>query len=193
MKPTYDNYNWEGNYSIDGFADSIEGAIYLLSRVPVQEGFQWVDREMARSVTRSNEPLETAKLWGTMKLESNGVRTVLMHSLMHTQGVIARPWQKGLQVGAVRTGDGLVIAMKSDKDWSGRLCFDIPRHKVYMGFAQDWPRMNTLPEWFTVESAKEYTIRDLDSGSKATRTGKQLHEGMGIMLPAGTEKRLIVE
>ena len=52
-KPLYDNYNWEGNYSIDGFADSIEGGIYLLNRVPVAEGFAWVDREMARSVTRS--------------------------------------------------------------------------------------------------------------------------------------------
>jgi len=192
MKPAYDNYNWEGNYSIDGFADSIEGAIYLLNRVPVEEGFAWVDREMARSVTRSAEPLETAKLWGTMKLEANGVRTVLMHALMHTQGAIARPWQKGLQLGAARTDDGLVIVMKSDKPWSGKLCFDIPRHKESMGFTQDWPRMNTLPEWFTVEAAKKYTIWDLESGSKTTRTGKELHEGMDIALTAGVEKRLAI-
>jgi len=191
-KPLYDNYNWEGNYSIDGFADSIEGAIYLLNRVAVEEGFQWVDREMARSVTRSNEPLETAKLWGTMKLEANGVRTVLMHALMHTQGLIARPWQKGLQLGAVRTDDGLIIVMKSDKPWSGKLHFDIPRHKEYMGFTQDWPRMNTLPEWFTVEPAQEYTILDPESGSKTTRTGKELHEGMDIILTAGVEKQLVI-
>ena len=169
-----------------------KGAIYLLNRVPVEEGFQWVDREMARSVTRSNEPLETAKLWGTMKLEANGVRTVLMHALMHTQGVIARPWQKGLQLGAARTSDGLVIVMKSDKPWSGRLCFDIPRHREYMGFAQDWPRMNTLPEWFTVEAAQKYTIQDLESGSKTTRTGKELHDGMDVSLSAGVEKRLVI-
>jgi len=192
IKPAYDNYNWEGNYSIDGFADSIEGAIYLLNRVPVEEGFRWVNREMARSVTRSNEPLDTAKLWGTMKLEANGVRTVLMHALMHTQGVIARPWQKGLQLGAVPTDDGLVVVMKSDKPWSGRLCFDIPRHKLYMGFTQDWPRMNTLPEWFTVETTRQYTIRDLDSGSKTILTGKQLHEGLEVTLPGGTEKQLAV-
>ena len=36
LKPLYDNYNWEGKYSIDGFADSIEGGIYLLNRVPVR-------------------------------------------------------------------------------------------------------------------------------------------------------------
>ena len=64
LKPLYDNYNWEGKYSIDGFADSIEGGIYLLNRVPVKEGFAWVDREMARSVTRSNEPLDTCQALG---------------------------------------------------------------------------------------------------------------------------------
>jgi hypothetical protein len=190
-KPLYDNYNWEGKYSIDGFADSIEGGIYLLNRVPVQEGLAWVDREMARSVTRSQEPLDTAELWGTMKLQANGVRTVLMHALMHTQGIIARPWQKGLQLGAVRTNDGLVIVMKSDQPWSGQLHFDLPRHREYLGFAKDWPRMNTLPEWFTVEAARRYTISGLDSGSK-TYTGKQLSDGMPVALAAGAEKHLIV-
>jgi len=34
-KPVYTHYNWEGNHSIDGYADSIEGAIYLLNRLPV--------------------------------------------------------------------------------------------------------------------------------------------------------------
>ena len=192
MKPAYDNYNWEGNYSIDGFADSIEGGIYLLNRVPVEEGFKWVDREMARSVTRSNEPLATAELWGTMKLQANGVRTVLMHALMHTQGVIARPWQKGLELGAVPMNDGLVIVLKSDKPWSGKLHFDIPRHKEYMGFTQDWPRMNTLPEWFTVEATRKYKLSDLEASPAATRTGRQLSDGLPIQLAAGQEKHITV-
>ena len=76
-KPLYESYPWEGK-SIDGYADSIEGALYVLNRLPVPEGFAWVDREMANHVTRSSEPLETANLWGTMKLESNGVRTVIL-------------------------------------------------------------------------------------------------------------------
>jgi hypothetical protein len=192
MKPAYDNYNWEGNYSIDGFADSLEGGIYLLNRVPVPEGFAWADREMARSVTRSNEPLETARLWGTMKLEANGVRTVLMHALMHTQGLIARPWQQGLQLGAAPTKDGLVIVMKSDKPWSGKLCFDIPRHREYLGFTQDWPRINTLPEWFAVEPAQKYSVIDSESGSTTSHAGSALHEGMNISLMAGAEKHVIV-
>ena len=191
-KPQYDNYNWEGNYSIDGFADSIEGAIYLLNRVPVEEGFRWVDREMARSVTRSSEPLETAELWGTMKLQANGVRTVLMHALMHTQGIIARPWQKGLQLGAVRADDGLVVAVKSDRDWSGKFCFDVPRHRQYMGFTQDWPRMNTLPEWFVVEPEGRYAVRDLRAGTDTTYRGERLSRGLPVALDVGQEKHLII-
>jgi hypothetical protein len=191
MKPAYENYAWEGT-SIDGFADSLEGAMYLLNRVPVEEGLRWVDREMARSVTRSHEPLATARLWGTMKLESNGVRTVLMHALMHTQGVIARPWQQGLKLGAVRTSDGLVLVMKSDEPWSGKLHFDVPRHRKHMGFAADYPRMNTLPEWFTVEDASEYTVRDAQSNAETTRTGRQLSEGLDVTLPAGTQKCLVL-
>jgi len=200
LKPAYDNYNWEGNYSIDGFADSIEGAIYLLNRVPVEEGFAWGDREMARSVTRSSEPLDTAELWGTMKLEANGVRTVLMHALMHTQGIIARPWQKGLQLGAARiasasderpaTSDGIIIVVRSDQSWSGTLCFDIPRHREYMGFTQDWPRMNTLPEWYTVEPAQKYTVEGPDKA--VTATGRSLHKGLPLTLEPGQEKHLLI-
>ena len=126
-----------------------------------------------------------------MKLEANGVRTVLMHALMHTQGLIARPWQKGLQLGAVRTNDGLVIVMKSDQPWSGKLCFDIPRHREYLGFTKDWPRMNTLPEWFTVEAAQKYSVTGSESGS-TTHTGKELHEGMDVTLNAGPEKHFAV-
>jgi hypothetical protein len=193
MKPAYDNYNWEGNYSIDGFADSIEGGIYLLNRVPVEQGFRWVDREMARRVVRSGEPLETAELWGTMKLQANGVRTVIMHALMHTQGIIARPWQRGLELGAATTDDGLVVVLKSDKPWSGRLCFDLPRHREYLGFAKDWPRMNTLPEWFTVEPDESYTIGHRTEGSKAAHTGMQLSQGLAVSVAVDEQKVLIVQ
>ncbi len=191
-KPFYTNYPWEGE-SIDGFADSIEGAIYMLNRLPVPEGFAWVDQEMAANVVYSNEPLQTAKLWGTMKLQSNGVRTTLMHALMHTRGVIARPWRQGLKLGASETEDGLAIVVKAEKDWSGTLVFDIPRYREYMDFVYDWPRMNTLPEWFTVESDTDYVVKDVSNKSKTTTTGKALREGLPVKLSAGEEKLLLVK
>ena len=177
-KPIYEDYPWEGE-SIDGYADSIEGALYLLHRVPVPEGFAWADRETKNNLVDHPSRLEKGELWGTMKLQANGVRTVLMHSLMHTQGVIARPWQQGLELGAAPHGKGIILALRSRDDYSGVLEFDVPRHRVYLGFAQDWPRMNTLPEWFTVEPEGMYLVRRGDALARRY-TGRQLHGGLEI-------------
>jgi len=187
-KPQYKSYPWEGD-SIDGYADSIEGAIYLLNRLPVSEGFAWVDRETGQHVARSHEPLDTARLWGTMKLESNGVRTVILHALMHTGGVRAFPWREDLKLGACRLDDGLALVLKSDQNWSGNLVFDIPRHRLFMGFRQDWPRMNTVPEWFTVVPEKEYRIEGLEDGPLQLN-GAQLRDGLPVSLGAGETLQL---
>jgi len=49
-----------------------------------------------------------------------------------------------------------------------------------MGFQKDWPRMNTIPEWFTVEPEGSYNIT-MDDGTKIY-TGAQLHNGLAINL-----------
>jgi hypothetical protein len=117
---------------------------------------------------------------------------VLIHSLMHTRGVIARPWVQGLEVGAAPAGDGIVLVVRAKEGYNGILEFDIPRHRVYMGFAKDWPRMNTIPEWFTVEPEGTYTVSDADGGSKAVYTGRQLHNGLGVSVKAGETLKLTV-
>ena len=190
MKPQYENLPWEGE-SIDGYADSIEGALYLLNRVPVAEGLSWVDRETRNNLVDHPSRLENGELWGTMKLQANGVRTVLIHSLMHTRGVIARPWQQGLQLGAAPKDGGIVIALHSEEAYEGVLEFDLPRHRVYMGFANDWPRMNTLPEWFTVEPECAYTVTR-GAEPPRTYTGRQLHAGLEVSVPAGERLRIEV-
>lgn len=180
-KPLYKDYPWERT-SIDGFADSIEGGIYCLNRLPIEEGFAWVDRETAANCVYASEP---DRLWGTMKLQSNGVRTVVMHALMHTRGCLARPWRADLKLGASQSAAGLTVVMKADDDWSGRLVLDIPRHRLYLGFKADWPRMNTMPEWFTVEPDQKYTVAIGDV--QKTLTGSQLHEGLAVDLKGGEE------
>ncbi|MCP4312878.1 MAG: hypothetical protein GY790_16570, partial [Bacteroidetes bacterium] len=169
------------------------GAIYLLNRLPVPEGIAWVDREMARNVTQTGAHLGTTNLWGTYKLESNGIRTVLMHALMHTRGIIARPWTENLQLGATETVDGLLVYLKSGSDWSGKLVFDKPRHRLEMGFKYDWPRMNTMPEWFTAEPGKNYIVRNVTRGTEKVYIGTQLSEGLALEIKAGEEIILNIE
>ena len=188
-KPAYANYPWERD-SIDGFADSVEGGLYLLNRFPVPEGLAWADREVSANIVFANS---RDHLWGTVKFDSNGVRTSIIHALMHTRGLIARPWQQGLTLGAAETDNGLAVVLKSEQDWSGRLVFDTPRHRNYLGFKHDWPRMNTLPEWFTVELDEDYTVKDFATGSTQSWRGSQLQLGLPVRLKAGEEKLYLVE
>lgn len=190
-KPEYKDYPWEGD-SIDGYADSIEGALYLLNRVPVAHGFAWVDQETRANLLDHPTRLEYAPLWGTMKLQSNAVRTTLMHALMHTRGVIARPWRTGLQMGATQTEEGVILALQAPEDYAGILEFDLPRHKAYLGFEQDWPRMNTLPEWFTVKPEASYLVQRGDEPARRY-TGQQLHAGLDVSLKAGEWLRVEVK
>ncbi len=176
----------------DSLADSTEGAMYLLNRYPVPEGFAWLDRWMEAGLVRSDVALDRARLWGANKWESNCVRTVVMHALMHTRGLIARPWREDLAFGASPSGDGLAVVVRAEKPWSGRLVFDVPRHRLDLGFEHDWPRMNTLPEWFTVEPDESYTVRNLTAGTESTHTGRSLHEGLPLELPPNVETRLLV-
>jgi hypothetical protein len=98
-----------------------------------------------------------------------------------------------LTLGAGQTERGLAVVMKAEKDWSGRLVFDIPRHRIYMGFKYDWPRMNTMPEWFIVEPDKRYIVKDIKTGSEKTYTGRQLHKGLPVNLLAKEERLLLIK
>ncbi len=43
--PKYRGYDWEAG-SMDGYADSIESAIYLVAREPVEEAQSWIESEI---------------------------------------------------------------------------------------------------------------------------------------------------
>ena len=188
LKPRYENFNWD-HKSRDNLADSVEGGLYLLNRLPIEQGFQWADREVANTLVDVSDP---DRLWETHKLESNTVRTVLIHAMMHTRNTIVRPWRQDLQLGASPIDDGIAIVIKANKPYKGRLQFDIPRHRLYMGFKKDWPRMNTMPEWFTVEPEKEYLLKNLTTNLRSRYTGKELHKGVPIDLQAGKEQCLLL-
>ncbi len=190
LKPRYRKFNWDHG-SRDNVADSVEGGLYLLRRFPVPEAFVWADREIATHLVDHTDP---GRLWDVHKLEANTVRTVLIHTMLHTRNTIARPWVQGLHLGAAPQGDGICVYMRSEKAYAGRLRFDVPRHRITMGFRQDWPRMNAVPEWFTVEpdTAHTYTVKDVDAGSTRVVTGKALSEGLPVSLTPDTPLRLIV-
>jgi hypothetical protein len=190
LKPRYEKFNWDHN-SRDNIADSVEGGLYLLYRIPVTEAFVWADREIATVLV---DHTDRSRLWDTHKLEANTVRTVLIHTMLHTRNTITRPWQQGLQLGAAPCGDGICLFMKSDGPYEGSLQFDVPRHRLTMGFRQDWPRMNAVPEWFAVEpdEAHRYHVQYVDGPAAEQVSGKSLSEGLPVQLEPGRPLRLIV-
>jgi len=193
LKPRYANFNWDDN-SRDNLADSVEGGLYLLNRLPVSQGLQWVDREIAKVLVDRSKPLAETWLWDTHKLEANTVRTVLIHAMMHTRNTIARPWRTDLKLGAAPWEDGGAVILCAQQDYEGKLQFDVPRHRLYLGFQQDWPRMNTVPEWFTVEPDQTpYGVRNLGTGEAQIVPGRLLHSGLPVKLAGGETLRLIIK
>ncbi len=190
LKPRYQRFNWDHG-SRDNVADSVEGGLYLLYRDPTPEAFLWADREIATLLVDHTDP---DRLWGVHKLEANTVRTVLIHTMLHTRNTIARPWQQGLQLGAAPCGDGICLYLQSDQPYEGRLQFDVPRHRLTMGFKEDWPRMNAVPEWFTVEpdETHQYSVEDVNQGSVQTVSGKALSQGLPVRVEPGKPLRLVV-
>jgi len=124
--------------------------------------------------------------------DGNSARTAIMYVLWKTQGTVIRPWRKDVRFGAVRHGDAVCISLAADEPWTGRLIFDVPRHKVHMKMPLDWPRINQFPEWFTVEEGAFWTVEDLAAASKKTCTGRQMREGVAVTLEPGKELRLLV-
>ncbi len=188
-KPIYQDYRWEG--SIDGIADSLEGALYLLNRVPVQQGFDWVEREARKHLVFLDQP---DQLWGTMKLQSNAVRTAILYALWHTCGLTLHPWRSDLKLGARKTPNGsLAVFLQAERPYRGWLELDLPRHRLYMGFHHDWPRINTIPEWFVVQPDQVYMVQNLNTGKISHHTGRQLHFGYAIELAPHQPLRLWIQ
>ena len=183
----YSDYKWEDG-SADGYADSIEGAINLYNREPVRSAEKWMDYS-TKLMWNIQKPDGVIEGWHG---DGNFARTTIMYCLWKTQGLTIRPWREDVIFGAVQQGNTLKISIRAQKKWEGKIIFDTPRHKTVMKMPLDWPRLNQFPEWFTVEAEKSYTGHDLTSDSKATLTGKQLHEGITLHLEPGIERRLVV-
>jgi len=125
--------------------------------------------------------------------DGNFARTTIMYCLWKTKGLSIEPWREDVIFGAVQEGNTLRITLRAEEPWRGKLIFDTPRHKTVMKMPLDWPRLNQFPEWFTVEAARTYTVRDLTSNSENKHTGQQLSQGLDITLIAGKQHRLIVQ
>lgn len=182
--PAFDDYPWQET-NVDGLADSMEGAMYLLANRDVPEGERWID---------SQSRYLAARYWGPDKYGANANRSATLYVRAKTRGTWVRPWRADVSWGAAPTADGLVVSVRAGSAWTGRVTFDAPRFRQTMGFASDYPRMNYLPAYFVAEPTARYRVTNLTARTPPEeRTGAALIAGYEVTIPAGGRVDLAVE
>jgi hypothetical protein len=170
----YRGYAWEGR-SHDGYADSIESAINLYNREPVDVAADWIDSQMRIMLAMQQED----GIVGGWHGDGNFARTAIMYALWKQQGATVQPWRADLRLGAVQEDGQLRLLLAADGPWQGRLIFDAPRHETVLKMPQDYPRINQFPEWYTVSAADTYQVAI--EGSTATAcSGAELLAGLPL-------------
>ncbi|WP_321472071.1 hypothetical protein [uncultured Paludibaculum sp.] len=167
--------------SFDGYADSIESAIYLVNREPVAAALEWIDSEM-KVMLAMQRPDGLVEDWYG---EGNFNRTVLLHALMKSRGVRAAQWVPGLQVGAAER-DGVLALYVSG---AAKVEFDFARHRRVLNFQKNYVRLNEFPEWFTVDENTLYRLVPASGGAEMVRLGSELIAGVDLTAGGWTIRR----
>lgn len=185
--PTYRNYPWEPGRnpplgSFDGYADSIESAIYLVNREPVPEALDWIESEMRVMLGMQRGDGHIEDWYG----EGNFNRTALLYAYMKSLGVRPARWEPGVRIGSARDGDRLIVSVAAPA--SRRVQFDYARHRRVLNLRLNLVRLNEFPEWFTVDENTLYrigragTLGDIRLGSELV-AGVTLEPGEWIVEP----------
>jgi hypothetical protein len=183
--PKYRDYPWEGG-KMDGYADALEGVLYLLDEFTEPLAADWLDDQM--DVLYKFQRADGTVL--ERDLDGNFIRTALLYSARLMRGARLAPWSSQAHLGGALDGECGVFAVSTDVPWDGRIVFDIPRSQQYMHLPLDYPRLNKWPEWLVAHPDKTYQV----TGSLGDRQagGAELADGLPIQLMPGTPVSLRV-
>lgn len=184
----YKSFDW-GDLHQDGYADSIESALYMLRRFPSDEGFVWIDDEIQTLFAKQSP----RGFVDATYLDGNYIRTLLLYAFLKTQGAFIAPWREDVLLGACPDGEKIYLHLETASAWSGSLIFDVPRHHEVLGMPVNYPRVNEWPEWFVIHERREYKITDVASRETKTVLGSELRQGMKLHLQSGTAVTMVIE
>lgn len=183
----YEGYKWDPT-GADGYADTVESALYLVSVMPhEQNAVSFIDETIQVMFDcQKDDGFVDYVYW-----DGNFIRTSLMYALYKTQGVYVDAFRPDVLVGGYRVNQTLYVYLESGMEWEGKLKFDYERHKKIMGMPYNYPRLNAFPEWYTIRDDAYYNITFVDENRSNTILGSELIGG--IRLEVDGEKKLIVQ
>lgn len=184
---------WPRSRSSDDWSDSYESMIVLWNRYPhVGDGFAWLDWATLQHIHRRQPEAEFGPYTGGHFDGSTG-RTLCLHMMMCSQGVRHVPFQPNVRVGAVRSGEELLLTVESHAPYTGKLCFDGPR-TTHRGATVDWARINEMPQWYVVQPRITYSVSIGPASPVAKRRleGKALIDGLSIEVESSRPLRIRV-
>ena len=177
----YKGYPWEGEH-YDGIADSVESALYLLAREPNDSAFDFVEFEIARMLAMQmpNGHIDESYL------EGNFNRTAIMYMMYKSQGILPVGWTPGIGIGAEKEGNNLRFTISAAKvagkkpEKSQRIKFDSERHRRYLNYPKNFPRVNEFPEWYVVQENQLYELKKQGAKESLVRLGSELIQGLDL-------------
>lgn len=181
----YQDPVWRG--SSDYFADFIENAIVLHNRFRVEGVEAWAERTIRR-MWAFQQPDGTVN---RHYHDGSFGRTTILFARLLSEGTRVEPWREDLCWGAVASGDAVRVVLRAQRPWSGRLIFDRERFREVLRLPLNYPRINELPEWYTVASAAAYEV-SVDGKASRSMRGAELAAGLALRLEPGRETGVLV-
>jgi hypothetical protein len=183
---------WPNSRSSDDWSDSYESMIVLCNRYPqVGDAFSWLDWATLQHVHRRQPSSQHP--YGPYTgghFDGSTGRTLCMHMMLCSQGVRVVPFGEGVEVGAVPQDNGLLLTLRAERPWAGRLAFDGPRGE-YPTAIIDWARLNEMPQWFVVRPQGKYGVR-FDDGPVLIVAGSVLLAGLPVRVESKSLRTLRV-
>jgi hypothetical protein len=174
-------------WGANAYSDSIEGALVLLNRIPHPALEQALDDAVRKFYARQRDNGIVEYWYG----DGNFIRTAMMYAFFKSQGTFLAPYDKRVELGAVRDAGGVSLLITAAAPWQGRLRFDIARHREHWNMARNYPRLNEWPEWFTVEHGKMYEVT-VNEAAARRYFGFELREGLALTVAGGEPARVRV-
>ena len=182
----YRAYPWQSG-EMDGYADTIESALYMLHVIDDPAAAMWVDDQIGTLYGFQQPDGAVVE----RDLDGNFIRSTLNNAYRLTGGARVAPWSPDVWLGGSQDGKCLLLWAASDAEWTGTLVLDRPRHRDFLHMPYDYPRLNKWLEWYTADAGVQYRVED-SVGGPSSVDGKALIDGLPLTLTPGQPRTLKV-